>query len=44
MRFLHLSDLHLGKRVNEIFHAGGSGIYFKRDTEHYRCAEGGSGF
>ena len=43
MRFLHLSDLHLGKRVNEFSMLEDQAYILKRDTEHYRCAEGGSG-
>ena len=36
MRFLHLSDLHLGKRVNEFSMLEDQAYILKRDTEHYR--------
>lgn len=35
MKLIHLSDLHLGKRVNE-FHGGRSEIYFVGDPGNHR--------
>ena len=34
MKLIHLSDLHLGKRVNE-FHDRRSEIYFERNPENH---------
>ena len=35
MRFLHLSDLHLGKRVNEFPMLEDQAYILKENTEHY---------
>lgn len=43
MKFLHISDLHIGKRVNE-FHDRRSEIYFTADQRDRIGKTGGCGY
>lgn len=44
MKFLHISDLHIGKRVNEFSMIEGSEIYFTADQRDRIGKTGGCGY
>ena len=34
MKFAHIGDLHIGKRVHDFSYAGGSEVYYGSDDEN----------